>query len=301
LVHIFIPQFSLRRLLGKMFSSIAISLLLGVSAVLGGPVNSTVPLRRTCGTTITDEQLIAAEAHFAQHKVTPSAQIAAAPISIYFHVVSQDSTLAGGNIPDSQIAAQVTVMNQDYASTGLSWVLAGTTRTVNSDWFNNAGPSSSQQTAMKNALRQGGANALNVYSVGFTSGSGAGLLGYSTFPSSYSGAPKDDGVVMLFSSVPGGTSAPYNLGRTLTHEAGHWVGLYHTFQGGCTGAGDSVSDTPPEASAAFGCPTGRDTCTGGGVDPITNYMDYTDDSCMNQFTPGQTTRLKSQIATYRGL
>ncbi|TDL29159.1 zincin, partial [Rickenella mellea] len=222
-------------------------------------------------------------------------------INVYWHVISEDSTLAGGNIPDSQIAAQINVLNNDYASAGLSWTLAGTTRTVNSDWFNNAGPDSSQQTSMKNSLRKGGAADLNVYTVGFTSGSGAGLLGYSTFPSSYSGAPKDDGVVFLFSSVPGGTSSPYNLGRTLTHEAGHWVGLYHTFQGGCSGSGDQVSDTPPEASSAFGCPTGRDTCSGGGVDPIHNYMDYTDDSCMNQFTAGQATRLKGQIRTYRGI
>lgn len=106
-----------------------------------------------------------------------------------------------------------------------------TSRTVNSDWFNNAGPDSSEQTAMKDALRVGGVADLNVYTVGyvarqphakifflmssisFTSGSGAGLLGYSTFPYSYSGAPQDDGVVMLFSSTPGGSTADYNLGQ----------------------------------------------------------------------------------------
>jgi hypothetical protein len=281
--------------------SIALSVFLAISSVIGGPVNSTVPLQRNCGTSITDAQLAAAEAHFAQHKIEPASFAPLASIPIYYHVISKDTTLAGGNVPDSQLAAQTSVMNKDYASSGLTFTTAGTTRTINADWFNNAGPGSSQQTAMKNALRQGGAGALNVYTVGFTGGSGAGLLGYATFPSSYASAPKDDGVVMLYSSVPGGTASPYNLGRTLTHEAGHWVGLYHTFQGGCSGAGDSVTDTPPEASAAFGCPTGRDTCSGGGVDPITNYMDYSDDSCMNQFTPGQAARLKSQIATYRGL
>lgn len=118
---------------------------------------------------------------------------------------------------DSQIANQITVLNQDYSGSGLTFSLAGTTRTVNSQWFNQVGPDSSLQTTMKRQLRQGGANALNVYTVGFVSGSGQGLLGYATFPSDYSSNPTDDGVVILFSSLPGGSTTGFNLGRVSTH------------------------------------------------------------------------------------
>ncbi|KAI0363559.1 metalloprotease [Pilatotrama ljubarskyi] len=280
-------------------------LLAAASAVLGSPVSNHTLTGRTCGTSITEEKMRANEAHFLANLVpAPASKVnaaAAATVSVYFHVISKDSTAAGGNIPDSMIADQISVLNEDYASSGLSFVLAGTTRTVNSQWFNQVGPDSSLQTTMKRQLRQGGAAALNVYTVGFVSGSGQGLLGYSTFPSDYSANPTDDGCVILFSSLPGGSTQRFNEGKTLTHEAGHWVGLYHTFQGGCSGSGDQVSDTPPEASPASGCPTGRDTCSGGGVDPIHNYMDYSDDSCMNQFTAGQTSRMAAQLRTYRGI
>ncbi|OSC98680.1 Metalloprotease [Trametes coccinea BRFM310] len=289
-----------------MIKAAAFALLLSAaSAVFASPLtNRTLPVR-SCGTSITEEKLRANEAHFMANMVPSSAsklEAAAAPtVSVYFHVISKDSTAAGGNIPDSMIADQIAVLNEDYAPSGLAFVLAGTTRTVNAQWFNQVGPDSSLQTTMKRQLRQGGAAALNVYTVGFTSGSGEGLLGYSTFPSDYSSDPTDDGCVILFSSLPGGSTEDFNEGKTLTHEAGHWVGLYHTFQGGCSGSGDMVSDTPPEASPASGCPTGRDTCPGGGVDPIHNYMDYSVDSCMNQFTPGQTSRMSAQLRTYRGI
>lgn len=118
---------------------------------------------------------------------------------------------------------------------------------------------------MYRLFRKGGSTALNVYSVGFYD---AGLNGYSTLPVNYARDPKGDGVVLLYATFPGGTN-PNRQGGTLIHEAGHWLGLRHTFQGGCTGVGDGVDDTPPSAEANFGCPIGLDSCTGDSLpDPI---------------------------------
>jgi hypothetical protein len=189
---------------------------------------------------------------------------------------------------------QMTVLNQAYAAWGYSFVLQATTRTTNATWYN--GCYGTSETAMKTALHQGTAVDLNVY----TCNPSNGILGYATFPSSYAGAKARDGVVLLYSSLPGGTAAPYNLGDTATHEVGHWMGLYHTFQGGCNGSGDYVNDTGAERSAAYGCPKGQDSCRNkAGLDPIENFMDYTDDACMYQFTGGQDARMDSMFATYR--
>lgn len=167
---------------------------------------------------------------------------------------------------DSQVQAQIDVLNQDYNGTGLSFQLQNITRTLNATWFNTVAPDSDVQTAMKNALRQGDVKTLNIYTVGFNSGNARGLLGYSTFPADYAANPIDDGVVVLYSSLPGGSMTNFSLGRTSTHEIGHWLGLYHPFQGGCDGDGDFVDDTPAEASPASGCPIGRDTCSSPGLD-----------------------------------
>ena len=106
---------------------------------------------------------------------------------------------------------------------------------------------------------------MNVYTVGFYQ---SNLNGYSTFPVSYKSNPARDGVVMLFTTLPGGSS-PERQGSTLVHEAGHWLGLRHTFENGCETPGDGVDDTAPEAEAARGCPIGRISCPGSGLpDPI---------------------------------
>ncbi len=219
-------------------------------------------------------------------------------IPVYFHVIT-DSAGVVGNVTTAQINNQIEVLNKAYGGftggvdTPFEFQLTFTDITANSTWFN-AGYGSAAEAAMKSALRRGGANALNIY----TTNPGGGLLGWATFPSDYASRPANDGVVILYSSLPGGTAAPYNLGDTATHEVGHWLGLYHTFQGGCSAKNDLVKDTPAEKSPAYDC-VDRDTCRGGGLDPIHNFMDYTDDACMLEFTAGQSTRMDTAWHTFR--
>ncbi|MEK8051030.1 zinc metalloprotease [Ideonella sp. DXS22W] len=217
-------------------------------------------------------------------------------VNVVWHSITNS---AGQGAPTAQqIQSQIAVLNAAYAPSGFSFNLVGTTTTRNDAWYT-AGPGTTAEKQMKQALRQGSAATLNIYS----SNPGGGLLGWATFPSDYQANPSADGVVLLYSSVPGGSAAPYNLGDTGTHEVGHWMGLYHTFQGGCkksANQGDIVADTPAERSAAYGCPVGRDSCTTiSGIDPINNFMDYTDDACMDRFSTGQDDRMNASWTTYR--
>ncbi|TWT43785.1 Pregnancy-associated plasma protein-A [Phycisphaerae bacterium RAS1] len=251
-----------------------------------------------------EQQLIEQELAAWQHKHgDEEGTRAIITVSVWVHVINRGSGISNGDVPQSWIDSQIAVLNNSYSgatggyNTNFRFTLAGVTRTTNSSWFTMS-DGSSAEAAAKAALRHGDARTLNLY----TAAPGGGILGWATFPWWYSGNPTDDGVVVLYSSLPGGSAAPYNLGDTATHEVGHWLGLYHTFQGGCNAsAGDYVSDTPAERSPAFGCPVGRDSCRGqSGQDPIRNFMDYTDDSCMYQLTAGQSTRAESLSRSYRG-
>ncbi len=214
-------------------------------------------------------------------------------VNVYAHVIHDGAT---GNLSSADINAQIDVLNAAYADAGWSFNLVSTDYTDSAYWFAMT-PGSAAESAAKAALRQGGAGDLNLY----TANPAGGYLGWATFPWDYASSSDDDGVVLLHSSLPGGSSAPYNEGDTGTHEVGHWLGLYHTFQGGCRGSGDLVADTPAERSAAYGCPVGRDTCKGSatGLDPITNFMDYSDDSCMFEFSLEQAARMDANWAAYR--
>ena len=229
------------------------------------------------------------------------------PVDVFVHIITDSS--GNGNVSDATIADQIFVINEAYGGNGsyttpYTFNLVSTSRTANNSWYT-AGPDTTAEIQMKTALRQGDAGDLNIY----VSSPGGGLLGWATFPNWYADSPEDDGVVILNGTLPGGSAGNYNEGDTLTHEVGHWLGLYHTFQGGCDEtAGDFVADTPAEQSPAYGCPIGRNSCRAKGRkkvdtgdDPIHNFMDYTDDYCMFEFTSGQAQRAFELSDAYRGL
>jgi hypothetical protein len=234
----------------------------------------------------------------------PSLPPGSVTVDTVYHVISDHRLDAAETARwESMIEAQTDVLNESFsgqtsataADTAFRFAHVATTWTVNPQWYAMT-PQSTAERRAKQALRQGGATTLNVYVASI----GDGLLGWATFPQSYRGRPDQDGVVILDESMPGGNLDIYSEGDTGTHEVGHWLGLYHTFQNGCSNHGDQVADTPSEKSPAFYCPEGRDTCTKDpGLDPIRNFMDYTQDDCMNEFSPGQAKRMSDAWQEYR--
>ena len=259
--------------------------------------NPSQPLGPICGTDMPSiaEQL---EVELAVVRVDP-APPALVTVPVYFHVVTDDAGV--GNVSDTALSEQISVMNIAFAggqasgaaNTNYRFTLAGIDRTANTAWYN-AGINTADEIAMKTALHQGSADDLNIYIKLSDVG------GYSTFPWGYAAKPLEDGIVAPASALPGGAYS----GEGMAHEAGHWLGLYHTFQGGCDASNDFVSDTPAERAPNRLCPapTNLDTCTGGkfkGKDPTNNFMDYTPEACRDRFTAGQSARMDTMYNAHR--
>ncbi|MEO8150162.1 MAG: M43 family zinc metalloprotease, partial [Bacteroidia bacterium] len=235
-------------------------------------------------------------------------------IPVVFHVLYSTNN-ATQNISDARINEQLHVLNLDYSRTNAD---AGNTPAVFQGISVNTNiqfclavrdPNGAATTGIIRKLTgttsfidddgvkfnaQGGDDAwpagsyLNLWVCNL----GGGLLGYAQFPG---GPANTDGVVVLNESVGGpaapGTATSYNLGRTATHEVGHWLNLRHVW-GDANCGNDLVSDTPTQQTSNFGCPSfPHVTCSNGpNGDMFMNYMDYVDDNCMNAFTAGQSSR-----------
>jgi Pregnancy-associated plasma protein-A len=224
------------------------------------------------------------------------------PIRIPVAVHSIKKRKHGSGVGPKRIRKMIDITNRafrggqngDAFDTRFRFRLVSIDHTVNRKWYNLA--TAKAERNMKRALHVGGAKTLNVYLAKLS----GGLLGWATFPQWYRNQPKMDGVVVTIDSLKGGPAAPYNLGDTVPHEVGHWLGLYHTFQGGCGRLGDLVTDTAAEAGPEFECTTDRDTCAAKeGLDPIHNFMDYSADACMYMFTRGQNERMVLNWRAYR--
>ena len=177
--------------------------------------------RFSCATRISEERKKDAEKHFSAKRVGLSrsrevAKIDSVVIPVFWHVISKDGTEEGGNIADRQIKDSISVLNSDFAGSGLSFSLVLTDRTVNETWFNDVNGRDEDpdavQKEMKEALALVGSPALNIYSVGFTNDPDD-TLGYATLPEAYADNPIDDGVVIRYTTLPGGSLPNFNLGK----------------------------------------------------------------------------------------
>ncbi len=212
-------------------------------------------------------------------------------VQVAWHVIHASN--GAGNISNDMIVDQIEVFNDAYAPYDIFFTLVSVDYTMNDNWFTDM---NQYESAYKQQLNIDPVHHLNIYS-----GNMPGLLGWSYMPYSWPENHYMHGVCLLYSSLPGGTSYPYNAGDTATHEVGHYLGLDHTFRNGCSATNDYVDDTPQEddGNNIFNC-NNTDTCPNDpGMDPVHNFMTYTDDACLDEFTTGQGERMEDMIATYR--
>jgi hypothetical protein len=235
-------------------------------------------------------------------------------IPVVVHVLQR--TNGQGYLSPAKVQTQIDILNEDFlamqgtngapgTNAKIQFELAqvdpsgaptnGITYSLNNTWYNDGGN-------YWNTLAWDTKNYLNIYT-----NNASGNLGYVPgFPQQGNlVGSKSDRVVVLWSSFGrnGSIGAPYNQGRTTTHEVGHYLGLFHTFDGGCGSStacyssGDTICDTNRESQPSFGCLSNKTSC--GSADPVHNYMDYSDDLCMWEFTPEQVNRMRCTLENWR--
>ncbi|KAF8997968.1 hypothetical protein BDQ17DRAFT_1428658 [Cyathus striatus] len=213
-----------------------------------------------CGTSISQDDVLATEQQFQIDEALDTspnhAECHFGPVNIYFHIVAANDTVEGW-LSDTAINDQMSVLNDCFNTTGLQWTLASVDRMINETWFRSVYSVNKFNYEMKTQLQVGNVFDLNIFTIWFET---SFFVGYATFPQNYTVSPTLDRIVIHHSNFPGG----------------------------CYDEGDMVNDTPVEDDSTYGCHMSRDTCPHvPGEDPIYNYMDYSLDCCMYEFTPGQ--------------
>ena len=230
-------------------------------------------------------------------------------IPVVFHILYNT---AAENISEAQVLSQLEILNEDFrrlnadqdnvwsqaADTQIEFCLASQDPNGNPTDGILRVPTNLTSFGTNDAMKftsQGGSDAwpASDYMNFWVCDLGSSLLGYAQFPG---GPASTDGIVCNYTATgsTGTASAPFDLGRTATHEVGHYLNLRHIWGDGGCGASDFVDDTPDSDGPNYGCALGSAAC--GTTDMVQNYMDYSDDACMNLFTQGQSDRMNALFA-----